>query len=52
MIAPCCGDLRDLKSGHHHKIVEITDHAGRCLLNEYKVRRLVLLHIIINNAWI
>lgn len=37
MIAPCCGDLRDLKSGHYHKIVEITDHAGKSLLNEYKV---------------
>ncbi|KAJ8440238.1 hypothetical protein Cgig2_024003 [Carnegiea gigantea] len=37
MIAPCFGDLRDLKSGHYHKIVEITDHAGKSLLNEYKV---------------
>lgn len=37
VIAPCCGDLRDLKSGHYHKIVEVTDNAGKCLLNEYRV---------------
>ncbi|KAL9322822.1 hypothetical protein ACSQ67_010875 [Phaseolus vulgaris] len=37
MIIPCCGDLRELKGGHYHKIVEITEHAGECLLNEYVV---------------
>lgn len=37
MIAPCCGDLRELKSGHYHKIAEITDTAGKCLLAEYTV---------------
>uniref|UniRef100_A0A803KS51 Kinesin motor domain-containing protein n=1 Tax=Chenopodium quinoa TaxID=63459 RepID=A0A803KS51_CHEQI len=37
IITPCCEDVRQLKSGHHHKIVEITDHAGKCLLTEYKV---------------
>ncbi|KAK9756698.1 hypothetical protein RND81_01G115500 [Saponaria officinalis] len=37
MIAPCCKDVRELKSGHYHKIVEITDHAGKCLLTEYRV---------------
>ncbi|CAI0545219.1 unnamed protein product [Linum tenue] len=37
MIGPCCEDLRELKGGHHHKVVEITDHAGKCLLEEYTV---------------
>ncbi|CAL0324230.1 unnamed protein product [Lupinus luteus] len=35
MIVPCCGDLRELKGSHYHKIVEITENAGNCLLNEY-----------------
>lgn len=38
MIVPCCGDLRELKGGHYHKIVEITENAGKCLLYEYTVR--------------
>ncbi|XP_022849070.1 kinesin-like protein KIN-5D [Olea europaea var. sylvestris] len=37
MIVPCCGDLRELKSGHYHKFVEITENAGKCLLEEYMV---------------
>ncbi|KAG5602908.1 hypothetical protein H5410_034278 [Solanum commersonii] len=37
MIVPSCGELRELKSGHHHKVVEITDHAGQCLSQEYMV---------------
>ncbi|GFP80330.1 125 kDa kinesin-related protein [Phtheirospermum japonicum] len=37
MIVPCCGDLRELNSGHHHKIVEITESAGKCLLEEYMI---------------
>ncbi|GAV71394.1 Kinesin domain-containing protein [Cephalotus follicularis] len=37
MIAPCCEDLRELNGGHYHKIVEITENAGKCLLNEYVV---------------
>ncbi|GMY10722.1 kinesin-like protein KIN-5D [Fagus crenata] len=37
MIVPCCGDLRELKGGHYHKIVEITEDAGKCLLHEYTV---------------
>ncbi|KAJ0084104.1 hypothetical protein Patl1_30819 [Pistacia atlantica] len=37
MIVPCCGDLRELKGGHYHKIVEITEDAGKCLLDEYTV---------------
>lgn len=38
MIVPCCGELRELNSGHHHKIVEITENAGKCLQEEYLVR--------------
>ncbi|KAI3782388.1 hypothetical protein L2E82_12433 [Cichorium intybus] len=37
MIVPCCGELRELKGGHYDKIVEITDHAGKTLLNDYTV---------------
>ncbi|KAL2239500.1 UNVERIFIED_CONTAM: Kinesin-like protein KIN-5D [Sesamum indicum] len=37
LIGPCCGDLRELNSGHHHKMVEITEHAGKCLLQDYMV---------------
>ncbi|TYJ33453.1 hypothetical protein E1A91_A05G104900v1 [Gossypium mustelinum] len=37
MISPCCDDLRDLKSGHYHKIVEITENASQCLEDEYMV---------------
>lgn len=37
MVVPCCGSMRDLRSGHYHKIVEITENAGKCLLDEYKV---------------
>ncbi|XP_058199652.1 kinesin-like protein KIN-5D [Rhododendron vialii] len=37
MIVPCCGELRELKGGHYHKIVEITENAGKCLLSEYAV---------------
>lgn len=38
MIVPCCGDLRELRSGHYHKTVEITENAGKCLQEEYMVR--------------
>ncbi|XP_077239637.1 kinesin-like protein KIN-5D [Tasmannia lanceolata] len=37
MIIPCCGELRNLKSGHYHKVVEITENAGKCLDEEYMV---------------
>ncbi|GAA0173613.1 microtubule binding motor protein [Lithospermum erythrorhizon] len=37
IIVPCHGELRELKSGHHHKVVEITEDAGKCLLEEYMV---------------
>lgn len=37
MIIPCCEDLIELKSDHNHKIVVITDNAGKCLLDEYVV---------------
>lgn len=40
MITPCCGNLRELKGVHHHKILEITENAGHCLLSEYMVREL------------
>ncbi|KAH0926697.1 hypothetical protein HID58_018953 [Brassica napus] len=34
---PCYEDLIELKSDHNHKIVEITDNTGKCLLDEYIV---------------
>ncbi|WOL14877.1 kinesin-like protein KIN-5A [Canna indica] len=37
MLVPCHGELRELKSGHYHKIVEITDNTGKCLEEEYIV---------------
>ncbi|XP_022731716.1 kinesin-like protein KIN-5D [Durio zibethinus] len=37
MIVPCCEDLRELKGDHYHKIVEITENAGKCLEEEYMV---------------
>ncbi|KAF9675300.1 hypothetical protein SADUNF_Sadunf09G0017700 [Salix dunnii] len=35
MVLPCCEDLREVKGRHYHKIVEITENAGKCLLDEY-----------------
>ncbi|KAL4280006.1 hypothetical protein GQ457_03G044210 [Hibiscus cannabinus] len=37
VIFPCCDDLRSLKGGHYHKIVEITENAAKCLEDEYTV---------------
>ncbi|KAL2508494.1 P-loop containing nucleoside triphosphate hydrolase superfamily protein [Forsythia ovata] len=37
LIDPCCGNLRELKSGHYNKTVVITENAGKCLLEEYMV---------------
>ncbi|GAA0172516.1 microtubule binding motor protein [Lithospermum erythrorhizon] len=37
IIVPCRGELGELKSGHQNKIVEITQDAGKCLLEEYMV---------------
>jgi len=37
MIVPCHGELRDLKSGHHQKVTEISDDAEKCLEVEYRV---------------
>ncbi|XP_073311252.1 kinesin-like protein KIN-5D [Primulina huaijiensis] len=37
MIVTCCGDLRELNSGHHHKILEIKENAGKCLIEDYAV---------------
>ncbi|KAL4189465.1 hypothetical protein AMTRI_Chr08g207260 [Amborella trichopoda] len=36
-IAPCFSDLRELRSGHYHKIVEISQQAGKCLQEDYIV---------------
>ncbi|KAK4741843.1 hypothetical protein SAY87_025431 [Trapa incisa] len=35
MTAPCREDLMELKGGHYHQIEEITENAGKCLLDEY-----------------
>ncbi|XP_020582997.1 kinesin-like protein KIN-5A [Phalaenopsis equestris] len=37
IIVPSRGNLRNLRSGHYHKIVEITNSAGKCLEEEYMV---------------
>uniref|UniRef100_A0A2P2MQ15 Kinesin motor domain-containing protein n=2 Tax=Rhizophora mucronata TaxID=61149 RepID=A0A2P2MQ15_RHIMU len=37
MILPCGQDLKELKGGHCHKIVEITENAGKCFSDEYMV---------------
>ncbi|CAM8952706.1 unnamed protein product [Rhodiola kirilowii] len=37
LIVPTWEDLRELKSGHHHDVTNITDISAKCLLQEYKV---------------
>lgn len=37
MIAPSHEELRDLKSSHYHRTVEITENAGKCLEEDYVV---------------
>ncbi|RWW10163.1 hypothetical protein GW17_00026305 [Ensete ventricosum] len=37
MLVPCCGELRELRSGHYHKIAEITENTGKYLEEEYMV---------------
>ncbi|KAL0929137.1 hypothetical protein M5K25_001079 [Dendrobium thyrsiflorum] len=37
IIIPSLKDIWDLKNGHYHKIVEITDCADKCLEQEYMV---------------
>ncbi|XP_052185435.1 kinesin-like protein KIN-5D [Diospyros lotus] len=37
MIVPSRGELRELKGGHYHRIVEITENAGKCLQHDYLV---------------
>ncbi|KAL8213831.1 hypothetical protein R6Q57_003280 [Mikania cordata] len=37
IIVPCCGEFRELKGGHYHKIIEITENAGKTLLHDYTV---------------
>ncbi|XP_038988983.1 LOW QUALITY PROTEIN: kinesin-like protein KIN-5A [Phoenix dactylifera] len=37
LLVPCCGELRELRSRHYHRTVEITENAGKCLEEEYTV---------------
>ncbi|KAE8733778.1 hypothetical protein F3Y22_tig00000991pilonHSYRG00144 [Hibiscus syriacus] len=37
MIIPCCEGLRELKGGHYHLTVEISENSGKCLEEEYMV---------------
>ncbi|EHA8591203.1 putative Kinesin-like protein KIN-5A [Cocos nucifera] len=37
LIIPCRGELRELRSGHHHETLEITENAEKCLEEEYLV---------------
>ncbi|KAF6142954.1 hypothetical protein GIB67_003910, partial [Kingdonia uniflora] len=46
MVDPCCNDLRDLKSVHYHKIVEITENVGKCLEKEYMPEEPRVKHLI------
>ena len=46
-IVPCCGDLRELKGGHYHNIVEITENAGKSLLDEYVVSLFTMVFLIV-----
>ncbi|KEH15916.1 kinase superfamily protein, putative [Medicago truncatula] len=56
MITPCCAELTEWKGGHYNRIVEITENAGKCLLNEYMgliVKCLVLrfpLRVLLQNS--
>uniref|UniRef100_A0A0D9WC38 Kinesin motor domain-containing protein n=1 Tax=Leersia perrieri TaxID=77586 RepID=A0A0D9WC38_9ORYZ len=37
IIKPCHEEIRELKGGHYHRVVEITENAGKCLEEEYLV---------------
>ncbi|KAJ0978494.1 hypothetical protein J5N97_013968 [Dioscorea zingiberensis] len=37
MIVPAHEKLRELKGVHHHKIIELSENAGKCLVDEYMV---------------
>ncbi|CAL4903139.1 unnamed protein product [Urochloa decumbens] len=37
ILTPCHGEMTELKGEHHHKVVEISENAGRCLEEEYLV---------------
>ncbi|KAG8084519.1 hypothetical protein GUJ93_ZPchr0010g9483 [Zizania palustris] len=37
IINPCHEEIKELKGGHHHRVVEITENAGKCLEEEYLV---------------
>lgn len=52
MIVPCCGELKELKGGHYDKIVEITDNAGKTLLNDYTVTVIIQPSTIIYIAYL
>ncbi|XP_020698000.1 kinesin-like protein KIN-5A [Dendrobium catenatum] len=45
IIIPSLKDIWDLKNGHYHKIVEITDCADKCLEQEYMVSILTTHHL-------
>lgn len=36
-VGPCYEHMTELKGGHYNKIVEISQDAGKCLLDEYEV---------------
>lgn len=38
IIGPSRGELMELRSGHYKKAVDISENAGKCLLEEYTVR--------------
>ncbi|CAN6358356.1 unnamed protein product [Urochloa humidicola] len=40
ILTPCHGEMTELKGKHHHKVVEISENAGRCLEEEYLVDEL------------
>jgi kinesin family protein 11 len=37
IIKPCHEEISELKGGHYHRVVEITENAGKCLEEEYLV---------------
>ncbi|GER34434.1 kinesin-related protein-like [Striga asiatica] len=42
VISPCRADLRELDNAHNRKISEITENAGKCLLQDYKARNKII----------
>jgi hypothetical protein len=37
ILTSCHGEMRELKGGHHSKVVDITENVGKCLEEEYLV---------------